>query len=191
VLAGPNGVGKTRLIEALLQFFQNPGQFAWQTTPTGRARIRLVVDATSQTERTEWTKGTLDTQVPADAQLLVRTLQKARSRANWRSSVLNFESDRTIQQVNPLAFTWDSQDPWQENMGWNVGLGGLRARFQDTMHGLFRKVRSRRDQITQRVEDLMRSSKASGQPAPSDLFNQLEQDSPLRSPRSNMRSAGS
>lgn len=175
VLAGPNGVGKTRLVAALLQFFQNPQPFGTRQLP---GSIRLVIDATNQIERDGWGKSCLDTENPADSQLLTRTLQKAQKRTNWQSSVINFESDRTIQQVSPFAFTWDSADPWLESIVWNTGFTGLRNRFQDTMHSLFRKVRSRRERITERVEELARQSKLAGTVAPPDLFERLDLDFP-------------
>jgi len=173
VLAGPNGVGKTRLVEAILQCFQNPHSYSG-----AEARVALLIDATCPTETSEWGKAQLRTEDAADAQLLIATLKKAKRRNNWESSVLNFESDRTIQRIEPLNFTWDFQDPWIENIGWNLGFGGLRDRFQDTLHSLFRKVRSRREGIAQRVEDLLRESKATKSSTPSSLFDQLEQEYP-------------
>jgi hypothetical protein len=157
VLAGPNGVGKTRLVEAILQCVQNPRP---------ELGVRLVIDATSGVETEAWGKSTLRTEILADGQLLTKMLQKAKRRTNWVSSVLNFESDRTIQRVEPYNFSWDFRDPWDEDIGWNLGFGGLRGRFQDTLHSLFRKVRSRREGIAQRVEDLMRNAKSVGHIAP-------------------------
>src|SRR5437870_1156734 len=75
VLAGPNGVGKTRLIEGLLQFFQNPRP---------QDNIRLVIEATCQTERTDWGKPFLDTNLADDAQKLRTTLQKNRQRSSLK-----------------------------------------------------------------------------------------------------------
>ncbi|MBT9167617.1 MAG: hypothetical protein DDT19_00955 [Syntrophomonadaceae bacterium] len=147
VIAGPNGVGKTRLIQGLLQYFQSP---------TSNPNIRLVLEATSDDERNDWGKTSLDTSLNEDAHKLTRTLQKARSRGNWKSSVLNFESDRTIQQINPFQFSWDFFDPWEESIGWNTTFSGLRDRFQDTLHSIFRKVASQREQIARKAEELMK-----------------------------------
>ncbi|MGB9075123.1 MAG: ATP-binding protein [Terriglobales bacterium] len=149
VIAGPNGVGKTRLVNALVSCFQ---------APVNNSQIRLRIEATCDTERTEWGKSQLDTGDAADAQNLVRTLQKARRRSNWESSVVNFESDRSIQQITPFAFNWDFQDPYLESVNWNLSFGGLRGRFQDTLHSIFRKVRSRREEIAKRAEHLFSKS---------------------------------
>lgn len=147
VLAGPNGVGKTRLLQALIQVFRSP---------TGNPNIRLRVEATAPTERAAWGKDMLDTSDPHDAQLLQTTLQANRRRANWKSSVIQFESDRTIQQIQPFSFTWDLGDPWEESFGWDGTFAGLRSRFQDTIHSIYRKVQGRRDRIGRAVEEALR-----------------------------------
>jgi len=122
VLAGPNGEGKTRLLQSLIQLFRSPA---------GQRNIRLSIEATSDSERAAWGKAVLDTAIVADAQLLTQTLQATRRRANWKSSVIQFESDRTIQQIRPFSFTWEFGDPWEENYGWEGTFGGLRSRFED------------------------------------------------------------
>lgn len=121
VIAGPNGVGKTRLIQGLLQYFQSPRP---------NSNIQLVLEATCEDERNDWGKNKIDTNLPEDCQKLVQTLQKGRRRRNWKSSVLNFESDRTIQQINPFQFSWDNLDPWEESVGWSMTFGGLRRGFK-------------------------------------------------------------
>lgn len=148
VIAGPNGVGKSRLIENLLQKFQGP---------TSHPKTLLTLEATNQSERTDWGKNTLTTSVATDAQLLVRTLQKTRHRRQWSSSVIHFESDRSIQQIAPYSFSWDVVDPWSEQIGWNLTFGGLRARFQDTLHSLFRKIQSHEKEIARKAIELQKS----------------------------------
>ncbi len=149
VLAGPNGVGKTKLIEGLLQYFQSPSP---------NQDRRLLIEATSAAERADWGKEILDTSVAEDSQKLLVALQKSKRRSYWESSVLNFESDRSIQKINPYNFSWDAADPFLEVLGWNVGFGKLRDRFQDTLHSLFRKVRSRREQISAKAEELFKNN---------------------------------
>lgn len=189
VLAGPNGVGKTRLVQALIQAFQAPvpRPIRPPRTPPGAPPIpplpasdsplmKLTLEATCPSETAQWGKNLLDTAVPADAALLLKTLQSSkRRRGNWRSSVLNFESDRTIQAIQPYAFTWDIEDPWEEDIGWTFGFGGLRARFQDTLHSIFRKLQSRRDQIATHAERLLAQGVATmplNYPNPMEPFQQ-------------------
>src|ERR1700722_9489924 len=78
VLAGPNGVGKTRFIGTLLAYIQVPGNFPG--TVAGQPKIRLVLESTNPIETSEWGKSTLDTQDPQDVFRLTRTLQKTRRR---------------------------------------------------------------------------------------------------------------
>ena len=152
VIGGPNGVGKSRLIEGLLQKFQNPGSMP---------SARLVIEATNSTERAEWGQRQLDTNSPQDSGCLSRTLQKNRSRRQWNSGVIHFESDRSIQQIHPYQFTWDVIDPWLESVGWNQTFGGLKSRFQDTLHSLFRKVQSHEKEISRKAIELQRGGAAS------------------------------
>lgn len=142
VLAGRNGVGKTRLIQDFLTFFQNP---------TRQGCTSMIIESTCKEEIKEWGKGRLDTRVQADAQLLQQTLQKNRRRRNLRSSVINFEDNRTIQQVAAYPFTWDIIDPDDEDIGWNSTFSGLQGRWQDTLHSIFRKVQSHVDRLGRRA----------------------------------------
>lgn len=144
VIAGQNGVGKSRLVDGILNRFQNPHSYP---------NVRLLLEATSDEERRIWNQNNLDTTNPADIQKLAVTLQGNKSRTKWESSIIHFESDRTIAQIQPYQFNWDVIDPWGEMLGWNMTFGGLKARFQDTLHSLFRKVQSHEKQIAKRAKE--------------------------------------
>jgi ABC-type cobalamin/Fe3+-siderophores transport system ATPase subunit len=148
VLAGPNGVGKTRLIQGILQKFQSPH---------GMSNIQFSIEATCEEERREWRTNFLSTSNPAECNLLFATLQKSKRRSRWQSSVIQFESDRSIQQIQPYQFSWNFADPFEEHMGWNYTLTPLKNRFQDTVHSIFRKVQSRRDEMARKAESLLKS----------------------------------
>jgi energy-coupling factor transporter ATP-binding protein EcfA2 len=153
VLAGRNGVGKTRLIQTLINFFRG------SLPPPEQDRmpsVQLVLEATSDDERTAWGKTTLDTRDGQDAARLRQTLQQARRRSRWRSGVVQFESNLTITQINPFQFSWDFTDPWDEMVGWDLSIQGLTQRFNDMIHSLFRKVRSHRETIARRAEEAQR-----------------------------------
>lgn len=151
VFAGRNGVGKTRLLDGLVNVFRNPSAYP---------QVRLTIEATCDGEKSRWGKPTLDTADIADAQRLVQTLQQNRRRADWTSSVVRFESDRSIQQIQPFTFNWDYSDPFQENTGWDFTLQGLRNRLQDTIHSLFRKMRSHRESIAREAEALRKEGQS-------------------------------
>lgn len=145
VLAGPNGVGKTRLLASIVDHLR--GQ---------RADGGATVHSTTETETTSWGKVELDLAVPEDAVLLRQTLQADRRRKNWSSSLLNFESDRTIQNLQPLVSSWDMGDPDEEAVGWDITFGLMRGRFQETLHSMFRMVEMRKSRIANRAIQLQR-----------------------------------
>lgn len=142
VLAGPNGVGKTRLLTSLLNTFQNPG-----AAPTARA----VLEATSVEEQRAWGAKTLDTSVPSEAAKLRAHLQRPRKRGHLQSGIINFDSARQLEQIQPYAFTWDFRDPFTEDIGWNFSLQPMKGRFQDTIHSLHRKLRSQKEDIAKKA----------------------------------------
>src|SRR5436190_12185082 len=101
VLAGPNGVGKTSLLTNLLNLFQNPG---------GMPNASAVVEATSQHERAAWGQSTLSTSDPQQAQILRSFLQRNQKRGQLRSGLINFDSARQLEQIQPYAFSWNFGD---------------------------------------------------------------------------------
>jgi predicted ATP-binding protein involved in virulence len=163
VLAGPNGVGKTRLLQSLIGFFQNPQP---------NANIALIIEATSTSERTAWGKQLLCTSDQQDAAHLRTFLQRPQRRNRYRSTVLNFESDRAITQIKPFAFSWEFADPFEEDIGWNFSYGYLRDRFQDVRDSLFKIVEGQRRKLADKAVQL----KAEGaQNMPLDFRDPLEQ----------------
>ena len=149
VLAGPNGVGKTRLVDALIGVFRSP---------VGNSTVQLTIEATSDAEQKAWNKSILDTVNDEDARKLITLLQQSKRRSRWQSSVINFESDRSIQQVGGFAPSWGYADPFEELIGWSFGWEGLRNRFRDTLDSIFRKVSSRRQEIARKAENLFNTS---------------------------------
>jgi AAA domain, putative AbiEii toxin, Type IV TA system len=138
-----------------------------------------MVEATANSEKAAWGKQVLDTRHQQDATLLTQTLQRAgRTRADTKSSLLNFESDRKITNIQPFQFSWDYADPFLEDVGWNYGFNTLTSRFSDTVHSIFRKVRSRREKISLRIEELMRAQEAQEDDAADKLVSIYPKDFP-------------
>lgn len=147
VIAGPNGVGKTRLMQRLIQLLRGD-------QPVGTARV--VVENTCPDETASWGKSKLDLSDGADLALYRMTLHTNRRRRNWRSSVLQFESDRTIQNLPPLQFGWDMPNPLEEDMGWDFGFGFWKNRWQDTVHAMFRIIEHQKQSIAAQAVRLRR-----------------------------------
>jgi AAA domain, putative AbiEii toxin, Type IV TA system len=115
------------------------------------------MEATSDEEQASWGgKSVLDLSSPDDMNLFRVTLQQNRRRQAWRSSLVNIESDRTIQNLQPLAFTWDMPDPIEEQVSWESTLGFMRDRFQDTVHSMFRMIEAQKQGIASRAVTLRR-----------------------------------
>jgi len=146
VIAGPNGVGKTRLITGLLQYFQN----------LSGSDVSFVIEATNDNEENIFGEKVIDTSIPQDAQKLKGLLQINQRRRNLKSSIVYFESNRSIQNVKALAFQFEYPDPWEEQVGWNKSFGGLANRWQDTQHAIFKKIQSQKSNIAARAIQLKR-----------------------------------
>jgi Cdc6-like AAA superfamily ATPase len=150
VIAGRNGIGKTRLVKYLVNHCQNP---------THSRNIQIAVDATCETEHEAWGKSRIDTADTPDAQLLQVILQTNRLRRNWKSSIVNIESDRSIRKIAPYTFSFDVTDPDEESVTWNLTFGEFQSRYQDTLHAIFRKVLAHRNKISFKAERLMRQGR--------------------------------
>ena len=143
VVAGPNGVGKTRLLQRMMQLLRS------DVVHEG-----TVIEATTGAERDAWGKGALDLSVPGDMAFYRQTLQAGRRRRHLRSSILQFESDRTIQNVQPFNFGWDITDPSEEELGWDYGFGFWKNRWQDTVHSMYRLIEAQKQSLGYRAWQL-------------------------------------
>jgi predicted ATPase len=144
VIAGPNGVGKTRLVSGLLAHFRN----------TAQHNVHFQIEATDESETSAWGKGSLDTSNAVDLQSLRAMLQQNKSRRNFKSSVLYYESNRSIQNIKPLTFQFEYADPYEEKVGWDLSFKGLANRWQDTQHAIFKKIQSQKVAIANRAIQL-------------------------------------
>jgi energy-coupling factor transporter ATP-binding protein EcfA2 len=152
VFAGPNGVGKTRLIDALLNTLRNPGS---------NTKSRIVVSATSEAERASWGSSSLDTRVTTDANRLRSVIQRNQQRGKWRSSAYYFDSTRQFSQVGQPSWSWEFLDPTIEQVGWDFAFTPFRNRYQDTIHAIYRMLGHHRNEIAKRALELQKSGQKS------------------------------
>jgi len=131
VLAGPNGIGKTRLIQEIINLLRSPRI---------DQSISIRVGATSQDEMSKWGKDSLSTLDNNDLQILKAHLQKNRKRGGWTSSVVYLDSFRTFEPVQTLQWSWDFIDPFDEEIGWDMLFNPFKNRFQDTIHAIYKKL---------------------------------------------------
>ncbi|HEX4996926.1 MAG TPA: AAA family ATPase, partial [Terriglobia bacterium] len=144
VIAGPNGVGKSRLVSAMLRYFQT-----FNETSTS-----FEIVSTSDSETRAWGKDRLQTSTPNDAQKLRAMLEQNQRRRNLTSTVLYYESDRSIHEVKPLKFQFDYSDPWEEQIGQRFSFNPLKSRWQDTIHAIFKKIQNQKNSIASRAIQL-------------------------------------
>jgi len=138
VVAGPNGVGKTRLTQQLLALIRSP---------KANQNNFLEIEATSVEEVEAWGKKQLTTTDKNDCELLKKFLHQNRFRRNLKSSVIHIESNRAITNYQPFAFTWDLQDPDEEQIGWDTTFQTLNNRFNDTQNSIFKKILALRNTL--------------------------------------------
>ncbi len=148
VLAGPNGVGKTNVVTAVMRRLQNaqPENDVW-----------LIVEATNDGERIEWGKNTLDTSNAEDCERLRTILHRNQRRNKYKSSILNFDSDRSIRNIQAFSFSWDIGDPFGEDVNWDIGFNPMTSRYNDVRHSLFRLVEGQRRDIANRALEMQSS----------------------------------
>lgn len=149
VIAGANGAGKTRLINRVLVALQNPRD----------QNVEFGIETTSDEEVAFFGKGRLITSDPADAEKFQQFIQQNKLRRNFKSGIVYFESDRSIAQIKPLAFSFDYSDPYTENIGWNVPMQPFKGRWQDTQHAIFKKIVTLRNQLGGQAMNLRREGR--------------------------------
>lgn len=127
VVAGPNGVGKTKIKDAIVHIFQNNGN-----PPAGS---RVVLEATNDDERTAW--GESEVTLPQNS--FWNFFAKNNKRLKTKSRLIQIDSNRVVESVNFQQLTFQSiGDPEQEEVGYNYGFNNVRDRFADICRTLHR-----------------------------------------------------
>lgn len=126
VIAGPNGVGKTQIKEAIVHIFQNGGN-----PPHGS---KVILEATNNEESTVW--GTHELQLPEPKFWGLFT--KNNKRLKTKSRLIQIDSNRIVDTVNFNQLTFQAiGDPEQEEVGFTYGFDNVKNRFADictTLH---------------------------------------------------------
>jgi recombinational DNA repair ATPase RecF len=126
VIAGPNGVGKTKIKEAIVHIFQNGGN-----PPEGS---KVILEATNNEELAVW--GTSELQLPEPK--FWGFFSKNNKRLKTKSRLIQIDSNRVVDAVNFNQLTFQAiGDPEQEEVGFAYGFDNVKNRFADsrTMFG--------------------------------------------------------
>lgn len=130
--------------------------------PQHTTDTRAIIKATNLTEVEAWAGArSLDLGDQQQANLFTQTLQQGKRRRKLSSSIVNFESDRTVRNIQPLPFSWEHMvDPEDEPIGWDLTFGFMRDRFQDTLHSMFRMIEAQKQGIATRAIELRRKGQS-------------------------------
>jgi predicted ATPase len=186
VLAGPNGIGKTRLIQEIINLLKDPKV---------DQSINIKIRATSQDEVKKWGKDTLSTLDNSDLQKLITHLHRRQKRGRWTSSIVYLDSFRTFEKIKPFQWSWDFGDPLDEEIGWDLLFNPFATRFQDTIQALYKKLGHYRTAISQKYEELRKAGQTQMPIDPTDPLKKFKEafnlllspkeltDIPLSNPR--------
>ncbi|MGV3612241.1 MAG: AAA family ATPase [Fluviicola sp.] len=128
VIAGPNGVGKTKIKNAIVHVFQNNGN-----PPPGSS---VILEATSNNERKTW--GTKEFALPQNTFWSLLTTSNKRLKSSSR--LIQIDSNRSIDSIKFQQLTFNQiGDPENEETAYNYGHNNVKQRFNDictTLHRL-------------------------------------------------------
>lgn len=127
VIAGPNGVGKTKIKEAIVHIFKNGGK-----PPSGS---KVILEATNDEERNTWK--TNEFSLPQG--FFPSIFNKQDKRLKTKSKIIQIDSNRNIDSVQFQHLTFNQiGNPEEENVGSDYGMLGIRDRFKDICNTLHR-----------------------------------------------------
>jgi predicted ATPase len=127
VIAGPNGVGKTKIKEAIVHIFQNNGN-----PPAGSS---VILQATNEEEITAWKYD----EVTLPQSFFVSFFNKNTKRLKTKSRLIQIDSNRNVENVHFEQLTFQSiGNPETEEVGHNYGYNIVKDRFVDICRTLHR-----------------------------------------------------
>jgi predicted ATPase len=187
VLAGPNGIGKTRLVQQIINLFRS-------SRPDQNLYVRI--ETTTKSEVDKWGKNSLSTLDQHDVTALRQHLQKRQKRGKWTSNIVNFDSSRTFEPIRSFAWEWNFPDPFEEEMDGSFLSNPFNInRYEDTIYALYRKIGHYTTEISRKYETLRNAGNTQMPIDPTDplqkfkdMFNLLLSpkklvDIPLTNPR--------
>lgn len=131
VIAGPNGVGKTKIKEAIVHIFKNSGN-----PPAGS---KVVLEATNLDEISAWTSK----EITLPQSNWWQYSNKKNKRLKTKSRLIQIDSNRSVESLNFQQMTFQSiGDPEEEEVAYTYGFDNVKNRFQDICTTLHR-IKSR------------------------------------------------
>ena len=118
VVAGPNGVGKTKIKEAIVHIFQSGGN-----PPPGS---KVILEATNPEEIAAWNNS--EVTLPANSFWSMFGINNKRLKT--KSRLIQIDSNRSVESVNFQQLTFQSiGNPAEEEVGYDYGFQNSKDRY--------------------------------------------------------------
>jgi AAA15 family ATPase/GTPase len=131
IIAGPNGVGKTKIKDVISQIFRSGGN-----PPPG---CRVTLEATSKEELSAWKSKSINLPAPFFQSIFTQSSKRIKT----KSKLIQIDANRNVDSVQFNKLTFDQiGDPENEDVSWEYGLNNVQTRFKDICQTL-KRLKSR------------------------------------------------
>lgn len=142
IIAGANGSGKTRLKEAVINSFRNPGA----------PQASLILGATRPQEVSAWGGQTLEVKAGTPCPKLQQYLNGRTRGSAYVGTVIQIDSDRSVQQIQYQPLSAATPDPDDQEMNYSYYLSPFGGRWTSLMNRIHQKVASRDHKLATHVK---------------------------------------
>ena len=142
VIAGANGSGKTRLLVAISNTFRNPSS----------SEISLTARSTRKEEREAWGDEILEIEKGAENTALQNYMNSRSRGGTYVGSVIQIDSDRSVQAVKFQPITLATPDPDDAEINFIYYLSPFANRWPDLVNKIFQKAAYRDQNISRFVK---------------------------------------
>ena len=143
IVAGANGSGKTNLKRAIVKVFQSP------QSPL----IEVTVESTRPEEESAWGMKHIELKPDSPNQEFQSYMQSRTRGGTYTGSVIQIDSDRSVQPVKFQAISLSTPDPDDTDLDYNFFLNPFVNRWQEIVNKIFQKVANRDFKIAQYVKN--------------------------------------
>jgi len=137
IIAGANGSGKTRLKNALVYSFNQPGA----------PQASLTLSATRREEEEAWGVKSLTVTAGQRSEALERYLSTRRGANAYIGAVIQIDSDRAVQPVRFEQYTLATPDPDDQDVNYSWYLSPFIGRWQEVVNRIYRKLANRDNKL--------------------------------------------
>lgn len=166
VIAGPNGVGKTKIKNAICHIFQNGN-------PPNGCKVEL--EATNSEESTNWGNSSIN----LPNQSFWNIFTRGRRKVKTKSCLINIDAARQIESIQFQQYNLNQiGDPTAEEVGYDYSAHRVKDRFADICQTLHREKSKLVTSLGRDAYDQFRSSSATNQVTlsrPTDFTKEFEE----------------